>query len=94
MFIYSRVVLDSEELKTLSVLPIQTRSMTRKRYTPNNTDLQTDSSAIETDHTKAYELVSNLDEFNMPKVKFEINHSTLSQQMLSKTLKRILAREQ
>ena len=90
----SRVVFDSEELKTLSVLPIQTRYMTRKRYTENNTDLQSDSSAIKTDHPKAYESVNNRDAFNIPKVIFEINHNTLSLQIQNKTLKRILAREQ
>lgn len=66
----SRVIVDSDELKTISVLPIQTRSMTKSKAN-NDTEIRNS----ETDHLRAYDSVNNLDAFNFPKLIFEINET-------------------
>ena len=87
----SRVIVDSDELKTISVLPIQTRSRTRNTAT-NDTEIRNS----ETDHLRAYDSVNNIDAFNLPKITFETNatQSVLKMRIFDKKMKKNLAQAQ
>lgn len=84
----SRIVINSEELKTLFVLVVQTRSKTKQKQHQN---LPTDTIATEIDHLKAYESVNNLQAFNLPKLCFELQSQKLIIKLTTKTKRRELA---
>lgn len=89
----SRICIDSDELKDLSCLPVQTRNMTKlQQNTQHNTN--TNSLVTEIDHLRAYESVNNLDAFNMHKVIFDLNDNMLCIRLLTKNLKRTVAQAQ
>lgn len=90
----SRICIDSDELKNISCLPIQTRSMTKQQNNQHNYDETTNSNVTETDHLRAYESVNNLDAFNMPKVIFDFDNNKSCTRLLTKNQKRIIAQEQ
>lgn len=81
----SRIEIDSEQLKNLSVLPVQTRSML-KRKTPGY-DATQNHTVNETDHLCAYESVNNLDAFNMPKLIFEFDNNLINIRIMNKNMK-------
>lgn len=81
----SRVEIDSDRLKNLSILPVQTRSMTRN--TSPNIDTHQKSTAKETDHLRAYNSVNNLDAFYLPKVVFEIYEKSALIRIKEKNMK-------
>lgn len=87
----SRVIVDSDELKSISVLPIQTRSMTRSKAN-NDTEIRNS----ETDHLRAYDSVNNIDAFNLPKLVLKINETTptLTMDIYDKKMKKNLAQAQ
>lgn len=87
----SRVVIDSDELKNLSILPIQTRSMTKKQSSQGNDKMEINSPNTETDHLRVFESVNNLDAFDIPKIIFDIRYDKLIIRILTKTLKREIA---
>lgn len=81
----SRLIIDSEKLKNLSVLPVQTRSMVRNNL-PDYDNQQNDN-AKETDHLYAYDSVNNLDACNYPKLVFEYNINEIDVKIKQKNLK-------
>lgn len=83
----SRITIDSDELKTIPCLPIQTRSMTKIQKNKTNID----SSATEIDHLRAYDSVNNLDAFKVPKVTFELINQYTIIRILSKNLKMLIS---
>lgn len=88
----SRIEINSEQLKNLSVLPVQTRSMTKQKLTGN--DIQQKSNATETDHLRAYNSVNNLDAFYLPKLTIEFEDSSIIIKIKEKNLKNDFARAQ
>lgn len=87
----SRIILDSEDLQSLSILPVQTRSATKKQNNQRNETIIPDSCNTETDHLSIYESVNNLDAFNIPKIMFDIRHNKINLQIFTKNLKRVIA---
>lgn len=83
----SRIDIDSEVLKNMSVLPIQTRSKTR--MTTNNT--VNESKAEKIDHLRAYDSINNIDAFNLPKLFFQTLNEQLNISIKPKNLKGIIA---
>lgn len=81
----SRIEIDSEQLKSLSILPVQTRSMSKKR-TPELDKLQIHK-ANETDHLCAYDSVNNLDAFSLPKLTFESINNIINVRIMNKNMK-------
>ena len=72
----SRVEINSDQLKTLPILAVQTRSMTRGK-TPKPDTNQNDK-AKETDHLHAYNSVNNLDALSLPKIIFEFENNSIN----------------
>lgn len=87
----SRIVIDSEELKNLSVLPIQTRSLTKNKLEQQQAVTESNSKHIGTDHLKVYNSINNIDAFNMNKLMFEYNNPIMTIKIKTKNLKRELA---
>lgn len=83
----SRIDIDSEVLKNMSVLPIQTRSKTR--MTTNNTVNETKAEKI--DRLRAYDSINNIDAFNLPKLFFQTLNEQLNISIKPKNLKGIIA---
>lgn len=83
----SRVIINSEELKTLLILAVETRSKTRQKQQHSPAD----NNAPEIDHLNAYESVNNIDAFNLPKLVFEMQNQIVTIKLTSKTKKRELA---
>lgn len=86
----SRVIIDSDKLKTLSALVIQTRSKT-KQIQPNT---NTDNTPSKTEHLKAYDSINNIDAFNITKLTFERKRDHLNINIKTKNLKGTLAQAQ
>lgn len=86
----SRVIIDSENLKTMSALVVQTRSKNKQAETKTNNGT-TPSEAI---HLKAYDSITNTDAFNMTKLTFEPNTDHLNINIKTKNLKGTLAQAQ
>lgn len=85
----SRIEVDSEQLKNLSVLPVQTRSMTKKKN-PEYDNYQKNN-AMETDHLRVYDSVNNLDAFNLPKLIFEYEDNVVIIRITNKNMKNVFA---
>lgn len=91
----SRICIDSEDLKNLTCLPVQTRNMIRQQMeTQLSHKTDTNPYVTEIDQLKAYESINNLDAFNMPKVIFDFDSENVCIQLLTRNLKRIIAQEQ
>ncbi|XP_055635699.1 retrovirus-related Pol polyprotein from transposon 412 isoform X1 [Toxorhynchites rutilus septentrionalis] len=86
----SRVEINLEDLKTMSILPVQTRSITKDKPQAQVNE-QIDN---KTDHLRAYDSINNIDAFDIPKVTFELNNTEINIYIKNKNLKRILARAQ
>ena len=85
----SRVEINSEQLRTMSILTVQTRSMTRGK-TPKP-DMNQNDKAKETDHLHAYNSVNNLDAFSLPKIIFEFENNSINIRITNKNMKNDLA---
>ena len=85
----SRVEINSDKLKTMSILTVQTRSMTRGK-TPKP-DMNQNDKAKETDHLHAYNSVNNLDAFSLPKIIFEYENNIINIRITNKNMKNDLA---
>lgn len=86
----SRIEINLEDLKNMSILPMQTRSMTRTT-TQNPVNEPT---ATKIDHLKAYDSINNIDAFNLPKVICEPKFDHFNIIIKNKNLKGIIAQAQ
>lgn len=87
----SRVQIDSETLKNLTILKVQTRAMVKKNQIhPNETNKHVTSNDDETDHLKVFEALNINEVFNIPKLNIELEDNQIIFKILSKNYKRIL----
>lgn len=86
----SRISIDSEELKNLPVLPIQTRSMTRSGQQISNRT----QTANEIDHLMAYDSINNIDAYKLPKLIFSTKQNDSYATIYTKNVKKVIAQAQ
>lgn len=64
----SRIAINSETLKSINVLAVQTRSMLRKQNETDNNEVTENLDITESDQLKAYEAVDIKEWYNLPKL--------------------------
>lgn len=92
----SRISMDSDILKNIQVLLVQTRASKKKQDENNREPLSVCNDTFEPDQLKAYEALNSHEVFDLPKLILEVaredsNFRNISIQIFNKTKKRQLA---
>ena len=86
----SRIIINSEDLEALANIYVTTRA----RSKINNTTDNMEHTGTKIDHLKAYDSITNLDAFKLPKLTFKIKQDCIEVFIKSKNLKGELAMTQ
>lgn len=91
----SRIQLDSDILKNMTVLKVTTRAMSKKTETQPSVQHNTvKQNSNETDHLNAFESLNNTEIYDLPKLYIErYKNKSYIYKILNKNLKKVLTRE-